>query len=610
MPDPTPGAPHPPPGAARAYRATLRAYLGPQWPKAAALGAVMLTDISLDLLGPQLQRRFIDAAMAAAPLPELVRLAAAFLAVAVTVQALFVVANYISADLAQVGTNHLREDLVAHVLRLDHGFHTAHTPGDLIERIDGDVALLGNFLSRFILEVVGSVLLLAGALVLLWGIDWRIGAALVAFTGITFAVLRRLMGAAARRWEADRAAAADLFGFLEEHLAATEDIRASGAVPHAMRRFFEVSRSVWRRRVSATLVGSLSGGAPLALVSLGTVVGLAIGAWLYRAGEISLGTVYLIFSYSQLLHGPIEGLARQVQDLQRAGAAIGRVGAILTTPPRVVDPPRPVALPPGGLGIAFDGVTFAYGDGPAVIDGVTLEVPAGTSLGLLGRTGSGKTTLTRLLFRLVDPSAGAVRLGGVDLRDAGLADLRQRVALVTQDVQLFHASVRDNVTLFAPGMPDAAVAAAVRDVGLGDWLAGLPDGLDTLLAPGGGGLSAGQAQLLALARVFLRAPDVVVLDEASSRLDPATETRLEAALDRLRAGRTVVVIAHRLATVQRVDAVAVLDAGRVVEHGPRADLAADPASRFARLLRTAAADVDLDALIETGADGLPGTRPS
>lgn len=570
----------------------------------------MLTDISLDLLGPQIQRRFIDGALAGAPLPELVRLAAGFLAIAVTVQALYVVANYLSADLAQIGTNRLREDLVAHVLRLDHGFHNAHTPGALIERIDGDVSILGNFLSRFLLEVVGSMLLLSGALALLWRIDWRIGATLVAFTAVTFVVLRRLMGAAARRWEADRAASADLFGFLEERLAATEDIRASGAVAHVMRRFFERSRTVWRRRVDATLVGSLSGSAPMALVGIGTVVGLGIGAWLYRQGDISVGTVYLIFSYSQLLLGPIDGLARQVQDLQRAGAAIGRVGDILTTPPRVRDPEHPVPLPPGGLGIAFDGVTFAYGDGPPVVDGVTLDVPAGTSLGLLGRTGSGKSTLTRLVFRLVDPAAGAVRLGGVDLRAVRLADLRQRVALVTQDVQLFHASVRDNVTLFAPSVPDDRVAAAVQAVGMGDWLAGLPDGLATPLAPGGG-LSAGQAQLLALARVFLRAPDVVVLDEASSRLDPATEARLEAALDRLLAGRTVIVIAHRLATVRCVDAVAVLDAGRVVEHGPRAALAADPATRFARLLRSAEADVDLDTLLEAGGapDAAPRTEP-
>jgi ATP-binding cassette subfamily B protein len=210
---------------------------------------------------------------------------------------------------------------------------------------------------------------------------------------------------------------------------------------------------------------------------------------------------------------------------------------------------------------------------------------------MLGRTGSGKTTLTRLLFRLYDPNAGALRLGDVDIRDVSLQNLRGRVGMVTQDVQLFQASVRDNLTLFSPRIPDQAILSVLREIGLWDWFQSLPDGLDTQLGAGGSGLSAGQAQLLAFTRVFLKDPGLVILDEASSRLDPATERLLERAIDRLFQNRTGIVIAHRLGTVQRADNILILDNGRIAEYGPRAALAADPESRFAHLLRAGLEEV-------------------
>ena len=217
---------------------------------------------------------------------------------------------------------------------------------------------------------------------------------------------------------------------------------------------------------------------------------------------------------------------------------------------------------------------------------------------MLGRTGSGKTTLTRLLFRLYDPTQGVVRLGEVDVRDAALADLRRRVGMVTQDVQLFGASIRDNIALFDPGVTDEQIRRGLAELGLLDWMEGMPGGLDAELASNGGGISAGEAQLLAFTRLVLRDPGLVILDEAASRLDPVTEARLERAIDRLLGAdpqrqptsasraRTGIIIAHRLHTVQRADDILILDGGRVVEYGPRERLASDPASRFAGLLRT------------------------
>jgi ATP-binding cassette subfamily B protein len=319
-----------------------------------------------------------------------------------------------------------------------------------------------------------------------------------------------------------------------------------------------------------------------------------------------------------MLRQQTEQIRNEVQDLQQADASIGRIETLLRTEPRLVDGPGDT-LPDGPLAVEFDRVSFDYGDHrPATTDHgqnaearidvqvnapitdnqqlaalhhVSFRIEPGRVLGVVGRTGSGKTTLTRLLPRFYDPSAGAVRLGGMDLRDMQIAAVRQRIGLVTQDVHLFHASVRDNLTLFDESVPDEQIRVVLETLGLSQWLRELPEGLDTIVGSGGVGLSAGQAQVLACARIFLRDPDLVILDEASSRLDPATERLVHMALSRLLDGRTGIIVAHRLSTVAFADDILVLDGGQVREYGPRNALAADPTSHFAGLLRAATEEI-------------------
>jgi ABC-type multidrug transport system fused ATPase/permease subunit len=304
---------------------------------------------------------------------------------------------------------------------------------------------------------------------------------------------------------------------------------------------------------------------------------------LFRQGALTIGACYLIFRYTDMLRQPTEQIRNEIQDLQQADASIGRVENLLATTPRLVDG-HDAALPPGSLSVELEHVWFAYGGAPVLRD-VNVCLAPGRVLGVVGRTGSGKTTLARLVARFYDPQAGAVRLGGVDLRTASIAAVRARVGIVTQDVHLFHASVRDNLTLFDATIEDARLQRVLDELGLSPWLATLPDGLDTPLASGGVELSAGQAQVLACARIFLQNPDLVILDEASSRLDPATERMVHTALGRLLAGRTGIVVAHRLATIAYADDILVLDDGRVREYGVREVLQADPDSHFAALLR-------------------------
>ena len=417
---------------------------------------------------------FIDAAVGGAPAERLAAGAALFLGVAALGQVVAVAETYLATNVGQQATNALRADLALHCLRLDPQFHNTHTPGELIERVDGDVDLLSNFLSRFAVQVVGNVLLLGGVLVLLARVDPRFGLAFGALTVVAFAVLRTVQPIPVPYRAAARQSSAALFGFLEERLSGAEDLRANGAVAYTMRRLYERMRDLLRKERKGFVLGSVTGASTPIILTLATAVAFVLGAALFRAGEITLGAVFLVISYTELLRQPIEQLSREAQDLQRATAGIGRIQDLLETRSVVVDGPGD-PLPDGPLPVAFEGVDFAYDADSPTLQDVTFRLQAGEVLGLIGRTGSGKTTVSRLLFRLYDPTAGAVRLGGVDLRRARLADVRRRVALVTQEVQLFQGSVRDNLTMFDPAIADGAHPGGPAGPGAGP-LAGHPPG--------------------------------------------------------------------------------------------------------------------------------------
>ncbi len=572
------------------YWRLLARYLRPERSRMGLLAVILCGTIGVQVVAPLVVSRFIDRATSGAALRDLIVLALLTMGLALARQGGAVAETYVAEQVSWAATNALRADLIAHLLRLDASFHTAHTPGELIERVDGDVATLARFFSRFVVLVVGNGLLVLGMIGLLFGVDWRVGLGLGLFVALAVIVMLRIRAAATPSWAAERQASADFYGFLGEHLAGLEDIRSSGAGAFVIRRCAETMRSWLAVTRRAQMKGYALVASSQGLFALGTVVAFALSAMLFRAGTLTIGAVYLIFQYTAMLRQPTEQIRNEVQDLQQADASMGRVEALLGTAPRLADGPG-AALPPGPLAVELEGVSFGYAADTPVLRDINVRVAPGRVLGVVGRTGSGKTTLTRLLPRFYDPLAGTVRLGGVDLRSVRLAAVRARIGLVTQEVHLFDASVRDNLTLFDNSVPDERIGAVLEGLGLADWLRGLPRGLDTPLGAGGVGLSAGQAQVLACARIFLRDPDVVILDEASSRLDPATERLVQAALGRLLDGRTGIIVAHRLATIAFADDILVLEDGRVREHGPRLALAADPGSRFAALLRVAAKEV-------------------
>jgi ABC-type multidrug transport system fused ATPase/permease subunit len=557
--------------------------LKPEWPRVVLLGLLLFAGIGLQLANPQIAKAFIDHAQAGEPLEQLVWIALLFIGVALLTQAATVAETYVAETLGWRTTNALRVDLTRHALALDASFHAEHSAGELIERIDGDVSAIADFFARFVIQVLGNGVFVVGVLVLLFREDWRVGALLSLFVLAAVGFLTRGGGFVTVRSKAARQAAARLTEYLEERLAGLPDLKSSGADAYTMRRFHEQLAARFVTVRGSVMAGSIFNTVVGLLFVLGTGAALGLSAALFGAGAITLGSVYVVFRYTGMLRQPLERLTRQMNSFLTATGATVRVRELLATPARVVDGPG-ATLPDGALSIELDGVSFAYESEPVLRD-VSCCVEAGEVLGLLGRTGSGKTTISRLLFRLHDPAKGAVRLGGIDIRQTRLESLRGRIGLVTQDVQLFQGTLRDNVALFDRAVSDERLREVFSVLGLDGWLGGFPFGLDTPLGAGGRGLSAGEAQLVALARVFLKDPGLVVLDEASSRLDPATQRLLQRAVTRLLDGRTGVVIAHRLATVERADRILILEAGRVAEVGLRSVLARAPESRFSQLLR-------------------------
>ncbi len=572
------------------YWRLLVTYLKPRWLSVALLTILLMSNIALQLINPQVIRRFIDSAQAGSPLSVLLLAAGLFIAIAFIQRAVAFSSTYTAENLGWTATNALRADLALHCLRLDMSFHKTHTPGELIERIDSDVTTLANLFSQFVIQVLGNALLIAGVLLLLWREDWRAGIVLTFYSILTFVILRLLQNVAVKQWASERRANAGFYSFLEEHLTGMEDIRAAGAESYVTRLLFSFLRRLLETHRRARLVSNLTFFSTNFLYVIGYTVGLAMGAYLYLQHQITIGTAYLFVYYIGMLSTPLQTIKEQVEDLQKASASVERVEELFHTRSRLQDRAL-TTLPDNAPAVAFRSVTFSYDGQENILHDISFQLQPGKVLGLLGRTGSGKPTIARLLFRLYDPAAGAIYLDGKELRAVALEDLRSHVGMVTQDVQLFHASIRDNLTFFNRRISDERIEQALKELHLWQWLQALPQGLDTRLGAGGHGLSAGEAQLLAFARVFLKHPRLVILDEASSRLDPATEQLLERGIDRLLAERTGIVIAHRLQTVRRADDIMILDNGRVIEYGPRTVLANDPNSHFYRLLQTGLEEV-------------------
>ncbi|MGE5224463.1 MAG: ABC transporter ATP-binding protein, partial [Omnitrophica WOR_2 bacterium] len=442
------------------YARFLRRYLRSRMHLVAVLGVILLASISLQILNPQIMRNFIDTARAGGDLVLLRNLALLFIGIAIFQQLIGVLAVYITENLGWATTNDLRLDLARYCLGLDMSFHTAHTPGEMIERIDGDVMALSNFFSQFILQVFGNGLLVFGVLLVLAIENWQVGLTLGIFVLITVIILIRMANFAVPSWEKERQASAELYGFLEERLSGTEDIRSNNAMNYVLDRFYRLTRELMQKTLRAGMRWAVLMNTTWVLFAVGNSLALIVSAYLFKTNTITLGTVFMIVYYNNMINWPLERITQQFQDLQRAGASLVRIMGIQGIQGKIAGEeifnlPDRLILPQGPLAVEFGHVTFGYSDStssaphdaglqkaenpsdgdPAekemVLRDISFRLEPGKVVGLLGRTGSGKTTLTRLIFRLYDPDRGSICLGSSEnLRDISQVppqELRRRV---------------------------------------------------------------------------------------------------------------------------------------------------------------------------------------
>jgi len=566
------------------YWRIQKKYMLPFKKRISALAFLMVTNVILQVINPQIIRAYIDIVTTSTGGDLFTEVALLYIAIAIIQQAALVTAVYIAQDLAWQSTNSLRADLFDHCMNLDMTFHNEHRPGDMIERIDGDMNTLSNFFSQFTILILTNIMVIIAIIVALFIENFLFGVAFLTFVLVALVLIYKTQDIAITLWKKARDSTTKLLGMIEENLGGTEDIRANGARSNVMRKFHVDSRELYEMQMKASVKTMFFIGVMYALEALSLVLVFGIGIPFLQDGTFTIGTIVMLHLYAGLLLGPVIRILRQMQDLQLAGASIKRVQEMFERDSKILDDGKR-ELEDGPILLEFQDLSFEYKEGTPVLKQLSFAVEKGKVLGLIGPTGSGKTTISRLVFRLYNPTSGCVKVNSIELKDIPTSHLRKQIAMVTQSVELFQASLRDNVTFFDSSIDDGTIIEVLKDVGLGAWFEKLPEGLDSKLKSDSG-LSAGESQLLALTRVFLRNPSLVILDEASSRLDPATERLVERAVDKLLKDRTAIIIAHRLSTLNRAHDILLLEDGEIAEFGNREKLAKDSSSRFYQLLHT------------------------
>ena len=565
------------------YIALLKKYLAREKGGLLILFFVLILNVFVETAKPRILGEFIDQVATSVPLSQIYILAGFFLLLTVGKQIIAIIIAWLTQNIGWRATNGLRIDLTKHTMNLDLSFHKRFTPGQLVERVDGDINSLFGFFTTFITGIVMNLFMMIGVFIYFFFIDWRFA---LLYMGATLFVYLYMVVMGKRIDETSehlREEESNLYGIIGEAITSVEDVRTLDARPHLMNRLNLVLRRLFKWYKKDWLLGFGAWSYDEAILWGVEFIVILLMAKMVFAGELSIGTAYLINRLGELIIMPILNLREELMYMQKTDASIRRIQELLTIRRELSLGTQ--TLTAGDGGITLKHVHFAYDGDEKVINDVSFELPKHRILGLLGRTGSGKTTLARLIVKLYDPSQGHVYLDGTDIKTLSDETIRQKVSYVTQDVQLFNASVRDNLTLFDPSISDEKIMATIEQIGILDWFKKLPEGLETKISTEAPFLSTGELQLLTFIRVFLKEPEIVILDEATSRLDPITEKYLEKALNTLLANRTAIIIAHRLKTVMRADDIMILEDGQILEIGPKDQLRDDPDSEFAKLLQ-------------------------
>ncbi len=479
----------------------------------------------------------------------------------------------------------LRLRLFAHIQRQSLGFFDEHKAGVLVARMTADIESMSELVQWGLLQFVSAGILLVVALFVLLAMSWQLTVVALAVLPVVVLASIRFQRVSNEAYLEVRERVGTNLSTMQENLAGVRVIQASGRVDEQRRRFFASNRGLYAAHLRTVKASTWYFGVVEFCGVLATALGVFAGGWLVSRGDVSVGTVVAVVLLLASLFEPVQQLSQLYNTVQAATASLKKMFDILDTEPEIGEHHGAVDLPESGS-LAVNGVGFTYpgSQRPALSD-ATLEVASGERVALVGPTGAGKSTLAKIVARLYDPTEGSVSFGGIRLVDATLSSLRSQIVVVPQEGFLFNGTIADNLRLADPLATDDDLWAALDQIGARRRFELMSDGLDAVVRERGSRLSAGERQLVSLGRAALVDPSVLVLDEATSNLDPGTEAEVEVALERLMSDRTVIIVAHRLSTVRRADRIVVCDDGRLVEIGTHAELTALPHGRYAALER-------------------------
>lgn len=547
------------------------------------LAVFFIGNIALQILAPQVLSYFIDSAESKKAFGYISLIVLLYMVTILLNMAGGVCESYFSQRFGWKITNSFRKDVLAHFLKIDMEHHEKWTSGEMITRLDEDVEGLFSYFYVLIFKLVGSTLLMVGVLIVLALKNLWIGAAMLVFSIVSVWIFKAIQDHGMKLYVRRSAATSKLNGIMKEKVDNIVEIRTNAAVKYSLHSLNEAMKKRFKESLPAGMMYSRLWNASTALDSVVTVLSLGIAVVLWDNGLITIGTLYLIYTYTGLIFDRLQDYRNYLSILQTSKAGLMRVKEMLDIESVIAE--GTCEIKGRDITLRVKDLSFGYSDNNDVLHDICFELKPGERLGVMGETGSGKTTLAKLLARLYEFEKGEILFSGVSAKELKGESLRNAIAYCTQEVQFLHGTLRDNITLYNEDFLDSEIYDAIKQMGLTQWLEKFPEGLDTYLEMGENNISAGEAQLIAIIRLFLKDPAIVILDEVSSRLDYVTEQRILSALDVLTQNRTVINIAHKLTALRWIDNIMILKDGRVVEYGRKEELEKDESGSFYSLIK-------------------------